>query len=138
MNASNLSASRNLKCQIEPDELPVVRALLKSTADMLRPKAAAYKNKYVDPIYLRNNIRPVPAMKEPEEIFMPIFPRRGRGTTTTTSNPFNSFKDLVRNPSIGLRLIYAEDPDGDISRQNLVVVDGWGRSSFYFRFNAYV
>jgi len=37
-------------------------------------------------------------------------------------------KSLVENESAPLKSVEVIDPDGDIHRQNLMLVDGWGQS----------
>ncbi|KAJ3514549.1 hypothetical protein NLJ89_g2311 [Agrocybe chaxingu] len=116
-----------LKHQIDPQELPTVKALLQATTDALRPQKS-YKNKYLDPTFLRNDFRsdPIPF---PEEFFVPIFPRVPVKTGKACEKPAfapSCFKDLIDKPSIALKKTVVEDPDGDISLQNLmVIVDGW-------------
>ena len=58
---------------------------------------------------------------------MPMFSRRGeRGLELSTAMPFSDFKSLVENESAPLKPVDTLDSDGDISRQSLVIVDGWG------------
>lgn len=92
---------------------------------MLRPQKA-YKNKYLDTDYLRN----VPFLEPtfPYDPFMPIFPkaRLPRSGIVNTAGHLPDFKGFDDIPKAGLHKVEVEDPDGDISRQNLVMVDGWG------------
>jgi len=59
---------------------------------------------------------------------MPIFSRRRHLGSATGSTPFVNMKSLVESQSAPLNSVEVVDPDGDIHRQNLVVVDGWGQS----------
>jgi len=117
---------RQLKIQIDPEEAPAVRSLLQHTMNTLRPEKTR-KNKYLDPAYLRRCFPPMPEYYMVEEPFMPMFSRRGeRGPELSTAMPFSDFKSLVENESAPLKPVDTLDSDGDISRQNLVIVDGWG------------
>ncbi|CAA7265011.1 unnamed protein product [Cyclocybe aegerita] len=117
-----------LKHQIDPQELPTVKALLQATTDALRLQKSC-KNKYLDPTFLRNDFLSDPIPFPEEEFFMPIFPRVPVKTGKACEKPAfapSCFKDLIDKPSIALKKTAVEDPDGDISLQNLMVtVDGW-------------
>ncbi|KAF8174930.1 hypothetical protein BJ912DRAFT_858120 [Pholiota molesta] len=113
-----------LKCRIQAEDLQGVRSLLQTTTDMLRPQKS-YKNKYLDIDYLRS----VPLLEPtiPYDPFMPIFPkaRLPRSGIVNAAGHLPDFKGFHDIPKAGLHKVAVEDPDGDISRQNLVMVDGW-------------
>ncbi|KAF9478879.1 hypothetical protein BDN70DRAFT_807870 [Pholiota conissans] len=113
-----------VKYQIQPDELQAVKSLLQTTTDMLRPQKT-YKNKYLDPDYLR--IIPLQEPIVQDDPFMPIFPRarRARSGIDNQGDHLPELKGYEDIPKVVLNKIEVEDPDGDISRQNLVVVSGW-------------
>ncbi|KAF8971848.1 hypothetical protein BDZ97DRAFT_1913740 [Flammula alnicola] len=80
---------------------------------------------YLDPTFLRNE--PFVEPEWPEEPFMPIFPRSrlprsGMASTTGHLAELKTFADI---PSVVLDKVEVEDPEDNISRQNMVVVDGW-------------
>ncbi|KJA28295.1 hypothetical protein HYPSUDRAFT_692407 [Hypholoma sublateritium FD-334 SS-4] len=114
----------NLKCQIQAEDYQAVRTLLQTTTDMLRPQKS-YKNKYLDPKYLCEI--PLVQPEWPEESFVPIFPR-SRLPQSGMKNPqgnlpgLQAFTDL---PNFIPDKVYVDDLDEDISRQNLIIVDGW-------------
>lgn len=124
-----MTAFRHLKIHINPGELPPVQALLRATMDILRPKQTS-PNKHLDPILLCEQFAPDPQLthKSAEDVFMPIFSRRRHLGSATGSTPFVNMKSLVESQSAPLNSVEVVDPDGDIHRQNLVVVDGWGQS----------
>lgn len=87
----------------------------------------SHKNRYLDPDFLRNDASPT--MEWPEEPFIPIFPRSRlprSGVAPSTQANVAERKSFVDIPSTVMNKIEVEDPDGDLSRQNLVIVDGWG------------
>jgi hypothetical protein len=87
----------------------------------------SHKNKYLDPEFLRNDASP--PIEWPEEPFIPIFPRSRlprSGVAPATQDNVAERKSFVDIPSTVMNKIEVEDPDGDLSRQNLVIVDGWG------------
>ncbi len=127
---------RQLKIQIDPEEAPAVRSLLQHTMNTLRPQKTR-KNKYLDPAYLCSFFPPIPKYTIVEEPFMPLFSRRrerGLPSTESTAMSLSDFKSLVENESAPLKPVDVIDSDGDISRQNLVIVDGWGKSNFCTRY----
>jgi hypothetical protein len=117
--------TRELKCRIQAEDLQGVRSLLQTTTDMLRPQKS-YKNKYLAIHYLRNV--PLLELTLPYDPFMPIFPkaRLPRSGIVNAAGHLPDFKGFHDIPKAGLHKVAVEDPDGDISRQNLVMVDGWG------------
>ena len=87
----------------------------------------SHKNKYLDPDFLRSDTSP--KKKLPEEPFIPIFPKARlprSGVAPPTQAHLAAHKSFVDIPSIVMNKIDVEDPECDISRQNLVIVDGWG------------
>ena len=122
---------------INPEDLPPVQALLRATMDTLRSMPIS-PNKYLDPILLCERFAPDPRLsyKPAEDVFMPIFSRRRHLGSATASTPFVNMKSLVENESAPLRSVEVVDPDGDIQRQNLVVVDGWGQFDLVKLLNA--
>ena len=85
---------------------------------MLRHQAG-YKNKYLDPAFLRDDFSDK-VYKHHEE-FVPIFPRTrtpgsGMALTTPFSTGLRGFPDLSK---------VAVSQSDDDSMQNLMVVDGW-------------
>ncbi|KIM38160.1 hypothetical protein M413DRAFT_30301 [Hebeloma cylindrosporum] len=111
--------------QIDSTDLPHVRALIQKTTDMRRLHKS-HKNKYLDPDFLRKDLSPT--MEWPEEPFIPIFPRSRlirSGVAPSTQVKVDRCKSFVDIPSAVVNKIEVEDPDGDLSRQNLVIVDGW-------------
>lgn len=89
-----------------------------------------YKNKYLQPEYLDN--MPLPKPYQPEEVIVPMFikervPRSGIEDTKPASKwceqGFNSFAE---NPALMLKKADTDDLEISPSKQNLVIVDGWG------------
>lgn len=96
---------------------------------MLRPQKS-YKNKYLDSKYLCE-IPPVEP-EWPEESFVPIFPR-SRLPQSGMKNPQGNLpglQDFTDLPSFIPDKVYVDDLDEDISRQNLIIVDGWRTHHF--------
>ena len=117
-------SSRNLKCRIQAEDYKAVRTLLQTTTDMLRHQQS-YKNKYLDPKYLCE--MPLVEPEWPEESFVPIFPKSRRpqsGMKNPQGNP-PGLQDFTDLPGFIPRKVDVDDLDEDVSRQNLIVVDGW-------------
>ena len=79
-----------------------------------------YKNKYVDPAFLRDDFSA--QEYKHHDHFVPIFPRtRMPGSGTVLTSPFSTglrgFPDLPK---------VAVDHSDDESMQNLMVINGWG------------
>jgi len=59
----------------------------------------------------------------PDEPFLPALTRRAR---QSTKDDVAGHEPFIDNPSIVMNKIEVEDSDGDLSGQNLVIVDGGG------------
>lgn len=88
-----------------------------------------YKNRYLQPEYMDNV--PLPEPYQPEEILLPIFtkdrlPRSGIEVAKPAPKwCIEGFKSFSETP-IALKEVDTTDLEISVSRQNLVLVDGWG------------
>lgn len=119
--------------------MPGVKALLQSAADSLRLQKD-YKTHYIDPTFLRTQFPKEDDYKPHEEEFVPLFPRSrvpalesgSRSKKGHGAGFLPELKGFADIPSVLSLKVEVEDPDPDISKQNLVVVDGWGECLFNF------
>lgn len=114
--------TRKVKISIDPEEQPAVKALIQLTLDTLRPEKL-YANKHLDVTFLCSQSPAVPICTAPEDVFMPLFPRRRHIGTSNVE--FADFKGLMEKESVSFEQVKVVNIDDDISHQNLVLVDGW-------------
>jgi hypothetical protein len=80
---------------------------------------------------------PLPEPYQAEEIFLPIFtkdriPRSGINDTKLTPKwCIEGFKSFSDTPVTALKKVDIGDLEVSVSRQNLVIVDGWGMIYVY-------
>lgn len=120
-----------MKIQIDPVEAPAVRSLLQQTMNTLRYDKTR-KSRYSDPAFLCS-FPEDPKFTVVEEPFMPLFSRKqesGLTSMPSTVIPLSDLKGLIENESAPLKPVEVIDSDEDIPRQNLVLIDGWGKSQF--------
>jgi len=115
-----------MKISIDSGEQPAVKSLLHSTLDTLRIDKQ-YMNRHLTSNFLCSQFPKELTYTAPEDVFMPIFPRRrhiGKSTLATDAG-LADFKSFIENSPAPFEPVGVTNLDEDIPRQNLVLVDGW-------------
>lgn len=127
-------STRKIKIAINSEDQQGVKSLLQSTLDTLRPEKP-YMNRHLDSTFLCSHFPEEPGYTAPKDVFVPLFPRRRQlAISTPTTREFTDFKGLLENVSASFEPVNVIDLDEDIPRQNMVLVDGWRKSSFLSTF----
>lgn len=115
-----------MKISIDPGEQPAVKSLLHATLDTLRTDKP-YTNTHLESTFLCSQFPTELTYTAPEDVFMPIFPRRRHigKSAQAIGVELADFKSLIENAPAPFEPVGFPNLDEDIPRQNLVLVGGW-------------